>query len=111
MFNKRASKKINTAAFRRKLRKLNINKFQSALDVSHYRGLEYSDYEVMTLEKILSYMSSSVKRYYSKGLKGVDAILFNKLITTDINTEIRTHARNFFILPIHAGRKISIYNY
>lgn len=110
MSNRRASRKLNTAASRRKLRKQNVFRTQSHLDVDTYHGLFYEDFVNMTLEEILTYMSSSVRRFYNQGLKGVNAQLFNRLLIEDFSTEIRTHARSFYLLPIHVGRRIHVHN-
>ena len=92
------------------LRKLKSHKEKGIVDINLYRGKRYEDFLKLSLKEILQHMSGKVRRYYEKGLKGSAAILFNKLLVLPENESVRTHVRDFYILPIHTGRIIEVYN-
>ena len=64
----------------------------------------------MSLEEILQRMTSSARRYFRRGLSGEAVNFFNRTLTEPIESVIRTHSREFFILPIFVGRTIEVHN-
>ena len=76
--------------------------------VFRYRGKTVEELQNLSLEEFVSLLPSRIRRKFSRGLTEEEQKLLNKINANEKN--IKTHCRDFIVLPSMVGMKISIYN-
>ena len=73
-----------------------------------YRGYSLEELQKMTLDEIIPLLPSRARRSLRRGMKEQQQKLTKNLENAD--KVIKTHRRDFIILPQYVGKKIAIYD-
>ena len=73
-----------------------------------YRGKTIEELQELSMEEFVSLLPSRDRRKFARGLKEQEQKLLDRVNAGEKN--IRTHCRDFIVLPNMVGMKISIYN-
>lgn len=104
---KRNKSYVQTSSAKRRVERKTKSLKQLQVVQTTFRGVQISDFKEKTLAETLPFMNAATRRYYRRFLKGQAANLFNKLLANDT---VRTHSREFFILPQFVGKTVFIHN-
>lgn len=73
-----------------------------------FRGKTIEELQQMSIDEFVSLLPSRERRKFNRGLKEQEQKLLEKINNQEKN--IRTHCRDFVVLPNMVGMKISVYN-
>ncbi|MBC7128674.1 MAG: 30S ribosomal protein S19 [Thermoplasmatales archaeon] len=75
-----------------------------------YRGIKVDELMKMSIEDILPYLPSRVRRSLKRGLTPRQYRFIQRLRKTEKGKIIRTHLRDMIILPEFVGHTIAVHN-
>ena len=73
-----------------------------------FRGKTLEELQALSLEEYVALQSSRIRRKFKRGLTEQEQKLLDKVVTGQKN--IKTHSRDFIVLPKMVGTKIGIHN-
>lgn len=73
-----------------------------------FRGKTLEELKAMSVEEFTSLLTSDLKRKFKRGFTEQEQKLLEKISAGQKN--IKTHAREMYVLPEFVGLKLSIYN-
>ena len=75
-----------------------------------YRGMTLEELKKLTIEELMPFLPSRVRRTLKRGLTVKQDKLLKDIENANIGDDIRTHCRDMVILPIFVGHLIHIHN-
>lgn len=75
-----------------------------------YRGMTLEELKKLTIEELMPFLPSRVRRTLKRGLTVKQDKLLKDIEKANIGDDIRTHCRDMVILPIFVGHIIHIHN-
>lgn len=78
--------------------------------VALYRGLTSEELQAMPVEEQLELLPSRARRFFSRGFDHDTEVFWEKVRASAEGDEIRTHLRDFPVMPVMVGRMLHIHN-
>ena len=75
-----------------------------------YRGLAIQDLQAMPIEEQLALMPSRARRFFKRGFDHDTQTFWTKVQESEEGADLRTHLRDFPVMPKMVGRMIHIHN-
>jgi small subunit ribosomal protein S19 len=105
-----ASKSKGFKSSARSKRKARRKKIEVKKEEFRFKGLTLQEMKELTMEEILPFLPSRMRRTLKRGLTKEQEKLLKDVSKAEKNDTIRTHCRDMIILPSFIDHKIDVYN-
>lgn len=73
-------------------------------------GLNLAKLQTLSLEELGKILPARARRTLRRGFNADQQRFLDKLISAPAAKVVRTHCRDVLVLPLHVGRRVSVYN-
>lgn len=75
-----------------------------------YRGYPIEELTAMPLDQQLELMPSRARRFFKRGFDHDTEVFWTKVQAVEAGGDIRTHLRDFPVMPVFVGKMVHIHN-
>jgi small subunit ribosomal protein S19 len=73
-------------------------------------GLNLAKLQTLSLEELGKILPARARRTLRRGFNADQQRFLEKLVSAPATKVVRTHCRDVLVLPMHVGRRVSVYN-